>query len=123
MKLSTKVRYAIERVSPQMVDFHVNEIDMKILMLAAMGRATSSISTETGLTECQVMYRIAKFDGRRGRDENTLRRGWRSGESLISQSICSQITGMRSPARKVIERILDKRGLGSPTPQGVFKER
>lgn len=105
------------------VDFHANATDFQCVLLAAIGWGSAAIAEYTGLTEGQVQYRIGKAETDRRKGEATARQLYRTGKSTVAQSVVAAITSKSSTVKKQITTSLDKRGLYSPRPRGVLKDK
>lgn len=110
-----------EKAAPRRVDYHANQSDFLCVVLAAIGLSTQAISQRTGLTESQVMYRLAKAEGERKGGEQTARTAYRNGQGTIATQIITSVIGGRTEVTKTVVHKLEQRDLYSPKPTGVLQ--
>lgn len=73
----------MQHTKPRRVDFANLEDDFEVAMLGSLGKSTKFIAKYTGLSPCQVTYRLS-----RGRIK---RRDYRDGTSGVSKEILNVI--------------------------------
>lgn len=64
---------------PMKVSFFGQDTDMKVALMGGLGFSTRAIQKETGLTHCQILYRLNKAKIKRS--------DYRNGESPIAKHI------------------------------------
>ena len=74
-----------KRKGHPLVTFEANS-DKRATALAMLGQSNRTIKEETGLTDCQITYRLHKAKTLQGH-EHGYRVQWRNGESPIFQQI------------------------------------
>jgi hypothetical protein len=79
------------------VNFFESEKDMEVLILGELGFSTRFITGTTGLTPCQVGYRLHKGEVRRG--------DYRNGESAIAQQLYNDVTVRRQLWRHTTKQL------------------
>lgn len=65
------------KTKPLSVKFMTNSSDMRVAILGMAGMSSSCISRETGLTECQIGYRLRKA--------GILRKDYRDGNNILAE--------------------------------------
>jgi len=98
---------------PRRVDFFMQMQDLRCVLLAAAGLSTAAIAGKTGLTECQVSYRLGKSEQGRRRGDPTQRSLYRQGMSPIASLVVALASGS-GPIREQVTERLYKRGLYTP---------
>lgn len=101
------------RTPPRRVDFFARSDDFAVALHGAMGRSTTFIARLTGLTPCQVQYRLSRAQIRRA-DYRNGTGSWRQWEHLTGR-----LTQAVTPA---VRAALQARA-GAPTPRGVVRAR
>jgi hypothetical protein len=108
---------------PKRVDFHANGDDFSCVLLASIGLTTAAIAQQTGLTEGQVLYRLALAEREnKSRGRKSARIQYRQGKSAICRIVINQLTARSSLVKKTIEKRLDRQGLYAPKPRGVMRD-
>ena len=82
--------------TPRRVDFKVNKDDFLAAWLGELGRTTKYIQSRTGLTACQVTYRLNKA--------NVRRMDYRNGITATSQAIEELAKPMQRQLRSRLEQ-------------------
>ena len=80
---------------PRRVRFNQNISDRHVAILGEIGMSTAFIAHETGLTECQVIYRLAKAQIRR--------RDYRNGNSAVADLIVGNVIRSGADSKLVRE--------------------
>lgn len=75
---------------PRRVDFAREGEDFDVALLGSLGKSTKFICNYTGLTPCQVSYRLAA-----GRVK---RKDYRDGTSAISRKILKEMMSIADPS-------------------------
>lgn len=78
---------------PATVSFRSNPLDQRVALLGSLGFSTQYICAETGLTPCQVTYRLHKASIKRS--------SYRNGESPIVEAVLST---KENPLYRTIEK-------------------
>ena len=90
---------------PLKVDFLANPHDLRVVVLGSLGWSTEAIRKATGLTSCQVQYRLAKSGTRRMdyRDgsSQTARLVLGQTEKVVAASARDKLLGKRNPKLKL----------------------
>lgn len=74
--------------------------DVTVVVLAQLGRSTAYIMEQTGLSECQIAYRLQKAKTAEGYDKgHTYRSEWRNGTGAAARMI--ETTYVPSLSRQV----------------------
>jgi hypothetical protein len=87
------------------VDFFHNAADTQAALLGSLGFSTSYIQARTGLTQCQVLYRLGKA---------TIRRSdYRDGQSPLAQKVFGHVkflaeVSIKSKLEKAMRAELDR---------------
>ena len=68
------------------VNYFENKADMEVALMGALGFATDYIAARTGLTHCQVLYRLHKA--------KINRTDYRNGDSAIAQDAFQMAKGV-----------------------------
>jgi hypothetical protein len=82
----------IARATARKVDLLYNPDDFKVCMMAGIGMSTKAICEATGLSHCQVTYRITRA--------NIKRAAYRNGESPVAKAMLRQTTEVAAPLIK-----------------------
>lgn len=81
------------RTKPQQVNFGVNDHDFQVALMGALGFSTQYIMEQTGLTNCQVNYRLGIAEIRR--------KDYRNGHSQEARMVLANATArLRRPLRE-----------------------
>lgn len=67
-----------------------NDIDAEACALAKLGVGNKAIARHTGLTECQITYRLSKLKRLEGQDDG-YRVQWRNGNSPVAKRIIADM--------------------------------
>lgn len=94
----------IARTIARHVDLLHDETDFKVCTLASLGLSTKAICIQTGLSFCQVNYRLNKA--------SIKRKDYRDGESPVAAFIMRQAQGMAAPIVKkaIVARLKELEG-------------
>ena len=82
------------------VSFSESETDRRVATLAEFGMSTKFICEETGLTPCQVSYRLNKAQIKR--------RDYRDGKNAVAEIILTSNSKKRDPVYDEVEEIVMK---------------
>lgn len=86
---------------PKKVDW-LDPDDLRAVCMAQMGQSTVAIVRETGLTSCQVQYRLMK--------SNTKRSDYRNGKSKMAKLILSRMMPSDAVIRGMIKAQIATKG-------------
>lgn len=91
------------KTPPKFVDYISNRSDYECAIYGAMGFSTSFISQKTGLTNCQVLYRLNKASIKRS--------DYRNGKSIFVQSVIkNSATDAKTQLQFHLRKVLGKKG-------------
>jgi uncharacterized protein YjhX (UPF0386 family) len=86
---------------PMRVDFFQNDRDFTVALMGELGFSTAFIMAKTGLTFCQISYRLGRAEAKRS--------NYRNGDSPIARSILQtakshETTGVNLHVIRKLER-------------------
>ena len=90
------------------VNYFENRADMEVALMGALGFGTDYIAARTGLTHCQVLYRLGKA--------KICRVEYRNGDSQLARQVFGSVKGIAESSIRGKLRTAMKDELSHPSP-------
>jgi hypothetical protein len=84
-------------IKPMRVDFVNHAVDLRVAVLGSLGFATDYIAAKTGLTRCQVLYRLRRAGVRR--------LDYRNGDSAVVANVVGRAELLIDVGDDILKRV------------------
>jgi hypothetical protein len=98
LTLSRYEKQKIARAMARKVDLLYNEDDFQVCLMGSLGMSTKAICESTGLSHCQVTYRLNKAQVSRAQ--------YRNGTSAVAKELMKRNTHFAAP---IVKKEINKR--------------